>query len=45
MTDLSREVLERELKGSEEALKAHQEGALIHEIVAKAFREELEKLK
>ena len=42
---LSKETLEREIKGSEEALKAHQEGIYIHEIVSKAFKQELEKLK
>ena len=39
--DLSREVLERELKASEAAGKAHEEGAEIHKIVSEAFRKTL----
>ncbi len=42
---LSKEVIKREIIGAETAVKAHSEGALINEIVLKAFKKELEKLK
>jgi len=43
MATSNREIWERELKASQEALKAHQEGIEIHKVVCKAFEEELEK--
>jgi len=42
--DLSRKLIEKEIVGSEAALKAHKEGVLIHEIVLAALRQELDKL-
>ena len=40
---LNKEILEREIKAGEAAIKAHEEGAEIHKVVKKAFEEELEK--
>lgn len=45
MMALAKDVLERELKASEAALKAHQEGIEVHKIVSEAFQKELEKCK
>lgn len=42
--DLSREVLEREIEGSENAILAHREGEEIHKIVLSAFKAKLAKL-
>lgn len=42
---LSKELIERELKASEAALKAHMEGVEIHKIVIEAFKKEKEKFK
>lgn len=39
--DISKEILEREIKGAEAAVKAHKEGALINQLVLDAFKEEL----
>ena len=41
---LTRELIEKEIVGSEAALKAHEEGVEIHKVVLKMFREELAKL-
>ena len=43
MASLDREVLEKEIAACKAALKAHQHGIVINEIVLKAFKEELEK--
>ena len=40
---LSREVIERELDSSKAALKAHEEGVKIHQIVIAAFERALKK--
>jgi len=41
---ISREVLEKEIVGSEAALIAHEQGLEIHRIVLGAFKAELAKL-
>jgi len=41
---LTRELIEKEIAGSEAALKAHEDGVEIHTVVLKMFREELAKL-
>ena len=41
---LTRALIEKEIAGSEAALKAHEEGVEIHKVVLKMFREELAKL-
>ena len=42
---LGKKIIERELASSKAALKAHLEGAKIHEIVVKCFERELKKFK
>ena len=41
---LTKADIEKEIKGAEAAVEAHKLGALINEIVLKAFKEELKKL-
>ena len=42
---LAKKIIEREMKAAEAAAKAHLEGAKVNDIVAKAFKTELEKFK
>jgi len=41
---LSKEVLEREISNSTQAIIAHEEGIEIHKIVLKSFKEAVEQL-
>ena len=41
----SKEVIEREIEGTKAALKAHEEGVFVNQIVLKAFKKELKKQK
>jgi len=41
---LTRELIEKEIVGSEAALKAHEDGVEIHKVVLKMFKDELAKL-
>ena len=40
-----KEVIEREIEGTKAALKAHEEGVFVNDIVLKAMKEELKKQK
>ena len=40
-----KEILEREIEGTKAALKAHEEGVFVNEIVLKAMKSEQEKQK
>ena len=41
---LTRALIEKEIAGSEAALKAHEDGVEIHTLVLKMFKDELAKL-
>ena len=40
-----KQLIEREIEGTEAALNAHREGVIVNEIVLKAMKEELKKQK
>lgn len=42
---LTKEMIEHELEAAKAALKAHQDGALVHEVVVEAFEEKLKSFK
>lgn len=42
---LSKDLIKREIEASKAAIKTHKEGAMVNELVLKAFEEELKKLK